>query len=628
MKRTAAVINAGIGSLTLGLQQAGFEVISAYETDTRAATIHRNNLDVPVQTDSLPGFWQTLPTMPDVIAAQLPDASRPEGAESLQLTLDIIDRVRPVACLLLLAPRSMQDKQVMHPLLSLLREHYHITSQILDVKAVTGCPIEESIGCILALRSDLAAGRSVPAITDQKALLDPALFLEDEADIDPWYRKIDPRRIADLNAPGRYLCWKGQMYVSRETLRWNNVRIPLVKSLSGPRRITPRELAMLKGLPSTFQLDTGSKTGMYRALADACNASLARILGESLRPMLLPLSGGPSHFRMFYDLFQRYLLTLVQQGQITLLPTPGFLRDLPGDFLCKTADRALLFELKTYSGRSASAARLLETCHQLTKAGPEVTPVLVAFNIVHDHVKRQCHEQFGVTVWDVSNLLWQFRHLPELHSELIASLSYSVDDLLPTPPFPDVLAALPEPPPPEKKPTFADLLQAIVPGLEQAAAYEPLCTEMLKYILGDSLTLWRTQERSNDGLYRFDLCCKIKTGTEQDFFDTVKHYFNTKYIVFEFKNYTEPITQKEIYTTEKYLYEKALRKVAIIIARRGADEHAVWAAKGALRENGKLILCLNDGDLLQMARMKEDGEQDPADYLSDMLDTLLVQLEK
>ena len=73
----------------------------------------------------------------------------------------------------------------------------------------------------------------------------------------------------------------------------------------------------------------------------------------------------------------------------------------------------------------------------------------------------------------------------------------------------------------------------------------------MKYVLGDYLTLWAEQQKSNDGLYRFDLCCKIKSGAEQDFFDTIKHYFNTKYIVFEFKNYTQKITQKEIYTTEK-----------------------------------------------------------------------------
>ena len=129
-------------------------------------------------------------------------------------------------------------------------------------------------------------------------------------------------------------------------------------------------------------------------------------------------------------------------------------------------------------------------------------------------------------------------------------------------------------------------------------------------------------------MYRFDLCCKIKEGANHDFFDTVKHYFNTKYIVFEFKNHKDKITQKDIYKTEKYLYEKALRKVAIIISRSGADEHALQAAKGSLRENGKLILCLSDNSLLEMIDIKVGGEQEPAEFLSTVLDDLLLHLEK
>ncbi len=87
------------------------------------------------------------------------------------------------------------------------------------------------------------------------------------------------------------------------------------------------------------------------------------------------------------------------------------------------------------------------------------------------------------------------------------------------------------------------------------------------------------------------------------------------------------MNQKEIYTTEKYLYEKALRKVAIVISRRGADQHALQAAKGCLRESGKLILCLSDADMLQMIAIREKGEN-AADYLSDMLDDILLHLEK
>ena len=99
-------------------------------------------------------------------------------------------------------------------------------------------------------------------------------------------------------------------------------------------------------------------------------------------------------------------------------------------------------------------------------------------------------------------------------------------------------------------------------------------------------------------------------------------------IVFEFKNYQKEIGQEEIYTTEKYLYEKALRKVAIIISRNGANQHAFQAARGTLRETGKLILCLSDNALLDMVDIKERGEQEPAEYLGTILDDVLMHLEK
>ena len=71
-----------------------------------------------------------------------------------------------------------------------------------------------------------------------------------------------------------------------------------------------------------------------------------------------------------------------------------------------------------------------------------------------------------------------------------------------------------------------------------------------------------------------------------------------------------------------------MRKVAIIISRKGADEHAMKAVKGSLRETGRLILCLSDKQLLEMIKSKDKGEQEPADQLGDMLDDLLIYLEK
>lgn len=63
--------------------------------------------------------------------------------------------------------------------------------------------------------------------------------------------------------------------------------------------------------------------------------------------------------------------------------------------------------------------------------------------------------------------------------------------------------------------------------------------------------------------------CKIKNNITNEFFSTLTNFFNTKYIIFEFKNYNKPITPKEIYTTNRYLYKKALRSISIIIPKKG-----------------------------------------------------------
>lgn len=160
-----------------------------------------------------------------------------------------------------------------------------------------------------------------------------------------------------------------------------------------------------------------------------------------------------------------------------------------------------------------------------------------------------------------------------------------------------------------------------------AAAYEKLCTRTLMRLFADDLTLWKEQARSNDDLFRFDLICKIKRDNHKDFWEMAERYFNSKYIIFEFKNYAGKVTQKEVYTTVRYLYTKAMRGVAFIISPNGMDENAGKAIRGVLRDEGKLVLSVTNDELVHMLQMKEDGE-DPADYLSDKLDELLIDLEK
>lgn len=250
------------------------------------------------------------------------------------------------------------------------------------------------------------------------------------------------------------------------------------------------------------------------------------------------------------------------------------------------------------------------------------------FGKYHIYPKRMginCFEVYGIHIWDVKNLLWLFEEFSDIKNEFISLLTYSIDDLQLEIPEPQLFE---EKQIEKRERTWEERLKNIQPGKEFFKEYEKICTEILKNILGEYLGLWAVQEHSNEELYCFDLCCKIKNGVDQDFFNTIQNYFNTKYIVFEFKNYKEKITQREIYTTEKYLYKKALRSVAIIVSREGASRNALLAAKGCLRENGKLILCLSDKDLNELIHIKEKGEQPTAEFFEAMLDDILIHLEK
>lgn len=327
-------------------------------------------------------------------------------------------------------------------------------------------------------------------------------------------------------------------------------------------------------------------------------------------------------------LFERYLEKLAKKNNGKILPSVFGKEAYQSkvDFVFEQNDKRIYFDLKYYSSNIIPVEKLDEACKKLAPLKEKGIPVLVIVNEVSAELKDRCPEKFGVSVWDIENLLWVLGEFIDIKNEFIALLDYAIEHIVPKPPKPAMLKKSSKSR--SQKPNLRERLLQIAPGIEHFSQYKSVCIDVFKYVLGDYLTLWKRKEPSNNRLYRFDLCCKIKEGANHDFFDTVKHYFNTKYIVFKFKNHKDKITQKDIYTTEKYLYEKALRKVAIIISRSGADEHALQAAKGSLRENGKLILCLSDNSLLEMINIKVGGEQEPAEFLSTVFDDLFLHLKK
>lgn len=305
------------------------------------------------------------------------------------------------------------------------------------------------------------------------------------------------------------------------------------------------------------------------------------------------------------------------------------------DILAKINNTNYIIELKYSRTNQISSSLLLDVAYRLKKivaSNNQDIPVLVINTQLSSQI-RQKIENIGVIIIDLQNLLFLVKDNELLKCELLSILDFSINDLLPIKPNLEIFNEQKNNP--KEKSIYpsknqGELLKKRIYDWKPSKGhikYEDLCFEILKYLFNDELSLWYRQQTSNKELYRFDLICKIKDGNINGFWNTILQFFNSKYIIFEFKNYTKKITQKEIYTTDKYLYLKALRSVAIIISCNGASTNANKAIKGTLRENGKLILSINNQDLITMIDMKISNAF-PSDHLYSIFDKLLINLEK
>jgi hypothetical protein len=226
----------------------------------------------------------------------------------------------------------------------------------------------------------------------------------------------------------------------------------------------------------------------------------------------------------------------------------------------------------------------------------------------------------NVEVWDAKELLTTASQYPDLLTRLEAILEVDASDVLGG--TASHLASRYEGFP-GRGSRISKELNAIKPGRENAALFEQKCVQALRYLFERDLVGWNEQHSTEDGLHRRDLVCRILPHAEV--WQLMLTDLKSRYVVFEFKNYSEPINQAEVTTTERYLYPRALRKLAVIISRNGCSASAMKVMQGAMREHGKLLLSLTVADLDVMLNGKDQGS-DPNTFLFERVDEFLLGL--
>jgi hypothetical protein len=312
-------------------------------------------------------------------------------------------------------------------------------------------------------------------------------------------------------------------------------------------------------------------------------------------------------------------------------------REQPGADLALDSDHTrILVELKIH--RSPQIARrsirnaLLQLSRFMRDAGADEGILIVTQPLERDRIDLPV----GITLWDLSELLRQARGHPQLSAELAELLremqvgAESLGEPVDQTPFEAGAAELEgqaaAEPDPAAGAAIIERLGRLEPGRADAAEFEMACQAALELMFGREFAGWRPQNEVDRGFHRMDVIGRL-VPTENPFWSTLAADFRTRYVIFEFKNYSDQISQDQIYSTEKYLFTAALRSVAIIVARNGASESARNAIRGSLREQGKLILCISMEQLCEML-LKRDGGGDPTDLLYDELDELLMTIAR
>ncbi|MBD8605167.1 hypothetical protein IFT80_21250 [Pseudomonas sp. CFBP 8771] len=328
---------------------------------------------------------------------------------------------------------------------------------------------------------------------------------------------------------------------------------------------------------------------------------------------------------MVADLLQRL-------GKRDVVKKPRHIEVEP-DIVFGDRDDLTVVELKFYRRWSPPAPGLFRSALEYTRLCKGEIGASKAVLIITCPMRPKYEEVAGrfpeVEIWDEGRLFEMVAPFPDLRAQLEELLEVDApasvgDELLQIPGFLKKEAVDEDLVSPKPGRELADELLAIERGRDMATAFETACIDALKYLFDHDLHGWHVQSRTVDGLHRRDLVCRIlkKAG---EVWLLMMEDLGSRYVVFEFKNYSKPITQSEIITTERYLYPSALRKVAIVISHEKCADSAEAVMAGAMREHGKMILPLSVPEIVDLLLSKDEGS-DPNSYLFQRVDEFLMGL--
>jgi hypothetical protein len=214
-------------------------------------------------------------------------------------------------------------------------------------------------------------------------------------------------------------------------------------------------------------------------------------------------------------------------------------------------------------------------------------------------------------IWDrdkLLNLLARFPQLEAKYQQIISGFPLSLSTA--------------------KSQASSSLIQRLLncpPGMKGWKDFEDICTEILTEVFVPPLKLPKRQPRTLNGLERRDALFSLRDADTDIGWAKICKDFDSRFLLCEFKNYTEPCSKDEVNQTRNYLKE-TIGRLGIIFSRKGADCNAYRMQNSIYSQEKKVILLFDDKHLIELLELKA-ANQNPIDLIRDAIDDFYISYE-
>jgi hypothetical protein len=284
-------------------------------------------------------------------------------------------------------------------------------------------------------------------------------------------------------------------------------------------------------------------------------------------------------------------------------------RLLKPDIVCKYKNKKLLIETKIVAPLTPGRiSNYIDQIKSYTKIDKNSEVVLV----IPSKLQQKYHELFqkeNIIIWDINKLANLFYN--QLNSIIDSKLYYLLYN---------ESKVRKEKSQVEK---FVDDLKKIKMGINNWVEYQKLCANVFEYLFTPPLAKPLYELSDFSKVNRRDII--IPNYSDNGFWKFLREKYSADFIVIDAKNLTKSIQKREVLQISNYLKSFGTGLFGIITSRNTPKNNAILTQREHWIAYNKLIIFLDDQDLIQMLIMKDKSES-PEDVIRQKVEDFRLSL--